>query len=152
MTTDVFSDSTTLIYPLDRTDPAKKARCVAWLRILRKNNCLALSPQVLNESYWVVSRKPAFIWARPHVRTYLMTYAPWATAPLNAQTLADAFQIEDRYGLRFWDAMIIASANAAGCDYLLSEDLNDGQVYGSVRVINPFRHAPVDVLGPALQP
>ncbi len=41
-------------------------------------------------------------------------------------------------------------ANAAGCGHFLSEDLNDGQVYGSVRVINPFRHAPDDVLGPAL--
>jgi predicted nucleic acid-binding protein len=152
MTTDVFADSTTLLYPLDRTDPAKQSVCAAWLRILRANDALTFSPQVLSESYWVVLRKPAFAWARPHVRTYLIDYAAWATAPLDAKTMTSAFQIEDRYGLRFWDGLMIASANAAGCRYFLSEGLNDGQLYGAVRAINPFRHAPGDVLGPALQP
>jgi predicted nucleic acid-binding protein len=113
---------------------------------------LILSPQVLNESYWVVLRKPAFAWARPHVRTYLSDYAAWATAPLDAKTMTSAFGIEDRYGLRFWDGLMIASANAAGCSHFLSDDLNDGQLYGGVRAVNPFRHAPGDVLGPALQP
>jgi predicted nucleic acid-binding protein len=55
--------------------------------------------------------------------------------------------IQDRYGLRFWDALLVASANAAKCAYFLSEDLNDGQAYGSVVAIDPFRHAPEDVLG-----
>jgi len=152
MTTAAFVDSTTLLYPLDRTDPAKQAVCAAWLRTLRVNNALVLSPQVLNESYWMVARKPAFAWARPHVRTYLADHAAWVTAPLDTNTMKSAFQIEDRYGLRFWDGLMIASANAAGCSHFLSEDLNDGQLYGGVRAINPFRHAPSDVLGPALQP
>jgi predicted nucleic acid-binding protein len=143
----VFSDSTTLLYPLDRTVPTKAATCEAWLKTLRDSNTLALSPQVLNESYWVVSRKPAFATVRPMVRAYLSDYAAWATAPLDAQSLTGAFQIEDRYGVRFWDALLLASANAAGCDYFLSEDLSDGQVYGSTRVLNPFRHAPGDILG-----
>ena len=152
MTADVFVDSTTLLYPLDRTDPAKQAICAAWLRTLRANDALTVSPQVLNESYWVVVRKPAFAWARPQVRTYLTDYATWVTAPLNPATMAQAFQIEDHYGLRFWDGLMIASANAAGCSRFLSEDLSDGQRYGAVTVVNPFRHAPGDVLGPALQP
>lgn len=146
--TSVFSDSTTLLYPLDPTVPAKQATCEVWLKTLRDRDLLALSPQVLNETYWVVSRKAAFTAVRPTIRAYLNAYASWVSAPFDAQTLTSAFQIEDRYGLRFWDALLIASANAAGCDYFLSEDLNDGQTYGSTRVINPFRHAPADVLGP----
>jgi predicted nucleic acid-binding protein len=152
MTTAVFVDSTVLLYPLDPRTPAKQAACAAWLRALRSSDELVLSPQSLNESYWVVVRKPAFASVRPSIRAYLTNYAPWTTAPLDAQTLADAFALEDRCGVRFWDALMLASANNAGCAYFLSEDLNDGQTYGVVRAVDPFRHMPVDVLGRALQP
>jgi predicted nucleic acid-binding protein len=93
-------------------------------------------------------RKPAFAHARPAIRAYLRDYARWVKAPLAAETLDEAFALEDRYGVRFWDALLLASANAAACDYFLSEDLNDGQVYGGVTVVNPFRHSHQDVLGP----
>ncbi len=152
MTTAVFIDSTTLIYPLDRTAGAKKTDCEAWLRILRTAELLTLSPQVLNESYWAVMRKPAFESARGAVRDYLRRYVPWTTAPLVAATHENALLLLDRYPLRFWDALLLASANQAGCDYFLSEDLNDGQAYGGVRALNPFLHAPADVLGPAALP
>jgi predicted nucleic acid-binding protein len=110
-----------------------------------------MSPQVLNESYWVVARKPAFAHARAMIRSYLGDHRAWTTAPLEAQTLFDAWALEDRYGIGFWDALLLASANSAGCAVFLSEDLNDGQTYGRVKAVNPFRHAPADVLGPALR-
>ena len=132
MTTAVFADSTTMLYPLDSMEPGKSKACAAWLKILRNTNRLTVSPQVLNESYWVVLRKPAFAPARPFIRDYLRNYLPWTTAPLDAATLTGAFGIEDGYGLRFWDALLVASANAAGCSHFLSEDLSDGQTYGAV--------------------
>ena len=149
MTTAVFADSTTLIYPLDTADPRKASRCEAWLRILRETDVLVLSPQVLDESYWVVLRKPQFAYVRAKIRTYLGEYIRWTSAPLIGAMLQEAFAIEDRFGVRFWDALLLASANAAGCSHFLSEDLNDGQAYGVVTVVNPFRHLPEDVLGAA---
>ena len=74
-----------------------------------------------------------------------------ATPPLTNGGLDEAWRLEDRYGVSFWDSLLLASANAAGCDYFLSEDLNDGQAYGGVTVIDPFRHAPQDVLGPPVR-
>ena len=150
--TSVFVDSTVLLYPLDSRDPIKQATCAGWLKTLRDRDLLTMSPQVLNESYWVAIRKPAFAPARPTIRAYLTRYMDWATAPLDPSCLTEAFQLTDRYGPRFWDALLLASANAAGCTHFLSEDLNDGHTYGAVKVINPFRHTPADVLGPALQP
>jgi predicted nucleic acid-binding protein len=47
------------------------------------------------------------------------------------------------YNPRYWDAAIIEVARATGCDTVFSEDLNDGQDYGGVRVVNPFVHAVV---------
>jgi predicted nucleic acid-binding protein len=106
----------------------------------------------VNETYSVVCRKPAFAAVRPYIRAYLQDYGRWTKAPLSTETTEAAFALEDRYGVRFWDALVLASANAAGCGLFLSEDLNDGQTYGSVKVINPFRHAPEDVLGAATRP
>ncbi len=36
------------------------------------------------------------------------------------------------------DALVVAAAEAAGCDTIYSEDMADGAEYGSVRVENPF--------------
>ena len=52
--------------------------------------------------------------------------------------LRDALEIKRLYGTSYWDASIIAAAQSARCDELLSEDLSHGQHYGSVMVVNPF--------------
>ena len=41
--------------------------------------------------------------------------------------------------LSVWDALIVESARARGCRRLLSEDLQHGREFGSVRIENPFR-------------
>jgi len=56
--------------------------------------------------------------------------------------------VQDRFGLSFWDALIVSSAQAAECGYLLSEDFQDGQDFGGVRVVSPFgTRQPADILG-----
>ena len=37
------------------------------------------------------------------------------------------------------DAAIIAAARELGCQTVYSEDLNDGQTYDGVTVVNPFK-------------
>jgi predicted nucleic acid-binding protein len=55
--------------------------------------------------------------------------------------VAAAMQIEARYQLSYWDALILAAALAAGCDTLCSEDMQDGQVFeGRLTIKNPFTH------------
>jgi len=146
----VFVDSTTLLYTLDPTEAPKRARCVLWLKSLRLSGSLMMSPQVLNETYSVVMRKPAFGSARGGIRAHLKDYAPWATAPLNVEILIAGWRLQDRFRISFWDCLLLASANATECGFFLSEDLNDGQPYDGVRAVDPFRHAPADVLGRAL--
>lgn len=53
-----------------------------------------------------------------------------------------AWAIQDRYGLSWWDALIAATAQSAGCRYLLTEDLQAGQQLGEVQVVNPFMTDP----------
>jgi predicted nucleic acid-binding protein len=147
----VFVDSTTILYPLDPREESKGQKALEWLRKLKERDCLTISPQVLNEAYWVVSRRAQFAGARAGIRGYLTTLTVWTTTSLDATITLEAWTLQDRYRLGFWDSLLLASANRAGCSHFLSEDLNDGQLYGGVQVVNPFRHDPQDVLGRALR-
>ena len=53
--------------------------------------------------------------------------------------MLEALDLEKRYEVSFWDALVIQAAHAAGAAVLYSEDLSNGQFYGPVRVVNPFR-------------
>ncbi|CAN5202849.1 PIN domain-containing protein [soil metagenome] len=147
----VFVDSTTLLYPLDQNEKDKGTVCETWLSAIRLSNMLVLNPQALNETQSIVLRKSRFANARPLIREYLRSYFQFCISPLTGPVAMDAaWALQDRYRIPWWDSLLLASANEAGCAYFLSEDLNDGQVYGGVTVVNPFRHSPQDVLGRAL--
>jgi predicted nucleic acid-binding protein len=47
--------------------------------------------------------------------------------------------IEVRYKISFWDALIVQAAGSCGAEVIYSEDLADGQRYGDVRVVNPLK-------------
>jgi predicted nucleic acid-binding protein len=49
-----------------------------------------------------------------------------------------ALELEQRYQISFWDAMIVQAAESAGCEVLYSQDLSHRQEYGGVLVVNPF--------------
>ena len=148
--TSVFVDSNVVIYTLDRLSPAKNAMSKAWLNRLATAGQLTMSVQVLNEVYASLTLRQGLHPVRDGVRALLDPLVRFADAPLDVQVMRQAWALQDRYQLRIWDALLMASANVAGCSHFLSEDLNDGQRYGEVSTINPFRHAPEDVLGPAL--
>lgn len=108
-----------------------------------------MSVQVANEVYNVLTLKHKLHPVTDGVRRTLEPLGRWMTAPLNFQTARLAWRIQDRYQVRIWDALLLSSATMANCAYFLSEDLNDGQAYGRLVAINPFRHSPEDVLGRA---
>jgi predicted nucleic acid-binding protein len=43
-----------------------------------------------------------------------------------------------KYQVSYWDGAILAAAVELGAKTLYSEDFTDGQLYGTVGVINPF--------------
>jgi predicted nucleic acid-binding protein len=58
---------------------------------------------------------------------------------LDGALVLEALRIAERYQTSHFDAQILAAARRLGCPTVYSEDLNHGQDYGGVRVINPFR-------------
>ena len=145
----VFVDTNVLLYAEDRANAAKHAAARSWLRELWLRRCGRLSTQVLNEFYVNATRKlrppmPAGD-ARAEVRRF-QRWQPWA--PDHA-TVEAAWAVESRYGLHYWDALMVAAAQQQGCAYLLSEDLQHEQQLDGIRVINPFVVGPQRLDDPA---
>jgi predicted nucleic acid-binding protein len=64
----------------------------------------------------------------------------------DAALLERGWQLQDRYQLSYWDALIVAAAKAASCRYLLTEDLQAAQKLDGIEVVNPFVRGPESVL------
>lgn len=59
--------------------------------------------------------------------------------PGSLQLVRKALALRETYGLQFYDSLLLASAEQSECAILYTEDLNDGQMYGSVKAVNPFK-------------
>ena len=46
---------------------------------------------------------------------------------------------KEKFGTQFFDSLLLVAAEENGCDTILTEDLNDGQMYGTVKAVNPFK-------------
>ena len=70
---------------------------------------------------------------------------PWAPIEINPDILERAWFIESRYGLSWWDALIVGSAQTLGRRTLITEELQHGQTFDNLTVINPFRDTPSEL-------
>lgn len=128
----VFLDTNTLLYL--RSDDAAKADAVEKLLRLRP----VISVQVLNEFASVSRRKlgqgwPEIAEALEHIK------AICPVIPLTLAVHERGVALATEHGFSLYDAMIVAAAEAAGCDTLFSEDMQDGRRLGAVTIRNPFR-------------
>jgi predicted nucleic acid-binding protein len=137
MTARLFIDTNILIYALDPAEPAKRAMSADLLRRTIANHTLVVSPQNLNECYRVLIQRRRLV-PEAAARSYLSCLMPWCIAPLDAQTTAKAWAVQDEAGLAWWDALLAASALMAGCKLFISEDMQDGQLISGMRIVNPF--------------
>jgi predicted nucleic acid-binding protein len=137
-----FVDTNVLVYARDSSEGVKQERAVAWLGHLWESRTGRLSFQVLQEFYVTATQKldPGLEeeLARADVRSFLA----WRPLEIGAQLIEDAWRITDRFALSFWDALVVSAARASGCELLLTEDLQDGQVLDGLRVVNPFAEDP----------
>jgi len=134
-----FFDTNILLYIHSSADPGKQAAALALFREYAPHSRMLLSTQVIQEFFVAATRK--LLLPAPYVREITLTLldSPLITvAPAHIRTAIDH---ADRYRISFWDALILAAAETGGAEVLYTEDLNDGQQYGTVRACNPFRSA-----------
>ncbi|MFZ0499456.1 MAG: PIN domain-containing protein [Steroidobacteraceae bacterium] len=133
-----FVDSNILIYAHDLDAGVKRERAVAKLRELWNSGTGRLSVQVLQEFYLNATQKLATPIARSTAREIIRTYGVWVHHATTVETVTRATEISDLARISFWDALIVASAEEADADELLSEDLNAGQTIVGIKLMNPL--------------
>jgi predicted nucleic acid-binding protein len=137
--TRVFVDANILLYSEDSADLGKQATAMAWLKVLWQRRIGCLSTQVLNEFYVNAVRKIKQPMPAGDARAEVRRYAQWQPWTVDQATVESAWAVESRYGLHYWDCLVVAAAQHSGCRYLLSEDIGHEQYYDAVQVINPFK-------------
>ena len=136
----IFLDTNVLVYASTEQDARKRSIAELLIDESIRNGNGAISFQVLREFANVMFKK--FGQAADEVRRTLSIFGDLPRVPESEDLLDRGMEIKERYGIPFYDALIVASAEAAGCDTIYSEDMADGAVYGSVHVVDPFNHCP----------
>lgn len=132
-----FFDTNVLLYMYSAADPGKQAIAQRVFEECAAGNQIIISTQVVQEFHSVGTRKLKL--AKDQVRPLTTGLLDLPMVEIGAVHILMALEYEDQYQLSFWDALILAAANWAEVLVLYSEDLNHGQLYDGVRVVNPFR-------------
>ncbi len=137
-------DTNILVYATDRRGGARHEAATDIIRAARRVDT-GLTEQAIVEFINVAIRKTKLPLDEtlPFVQEFLASFR--LLLPTDA-IVDDVLDLLSRYNLSAWDARLLAVCNAHDCEYLLSEDLQDGARYRKVTVINPFDPANADVL------
>jgi predicted nucleic acid-binding protein len=136
MTAKVFFDTNVLVYAAIGTgrDEPKRKRALALI----ESEEFGTSAQVLQEFFVTVVKKAARPLSAAQALEWIEQWAVFPCQAIDHGLVRVAVAHSERYGISYWDAAILAAAEALGARKVYSEDLNDEQQYGSVRVVNPF--------------
>jgi predicted nucleic acid-binding protein len=133
-----FVDTNILIYAHDRSAGAKHDRARQLIERLWASGEGVLSTQVLQELCINLRRKVARTLPVEEVRQLIQDYLSWEIIVNTPESVLQALDIEVRYKISFWDALVLQAAESSGATVLYSEDLSAGQHYGSIQVVNPL--------------
>ena len=132
-----FVDTNVLLYSISTSeDEADKAQLAAELLESRD---LVLSTQVLQEFYVQSTRS-----SRPDAvdvvkaANLVEAFSRFPVQEITLPIVRAAMDTHQRHRIAYWDAAIIEAARTSGCRQVLSEDLNSGQDFDGVTVIDPF--------------
>ncbi len=138
MSDKAFVDTNILIYAHDRATGARNERARALIGKLWEAGNGVLSTQVLQELCVNLRRKVTRPWPQEETRALIEDYLSWEIVVNTPDSVLGALSLEARYQISFWDALILQAAESSGAKILYSEDFSDGQLYGTIRVLNPF--------------
>ena len=132
----VFFDTNIFIYVVSaaRADQTKKQIA----QRLMVDSDFGLSVQILQEFMDVTLRKQHLGLSPKEISDMINLMVTYPMVETSVSLARHAFVIKTRFQIRYWDAAILAAALELGCHTLYSEDLNHGQNYDGVKVINPF--------------
>jgi predicted nucleic acid-binding protein len=136
MTASVFFDTNVLVYAALGTGPDERKRKRA-LELIEEED-FGTSAQVLQEFFVTVVKKASRPLSTLQALEWIEQWKAFPCQIIDHQLVRIAIERSGRYAISYWDAAILAAAEALGAHTVYSEDLSNGQRYGQVRVVNPF--------------
>jgi predicted nucleic acid-binding protein len=136
MTATSFVDTNILLYAASNAVQDQPKRRVA--RDVLKQADIGFSAQVLQEFYAAAIAKKHLQMTNDEAVAVLQSLAAFPVWPISRDLVLEAIDAKQRFGISYWDGAIVTAAKQMGCRTLYSEDLNPGQVYDGVTVVNPF--------------
>jgi len=133
-----FLDTNVLVYAHDGAAGVKRERARELVQGLWAERRGGVSIQVLQELFVVATQRLPNPLDSRQAAAVVTVFARWMVHEPQSSDVIAAIDVSDRYRISFWDAMIVHSAAALGCDVLYTEDLNAGQRYDGVLVVDPF--------------
>jgi len=133
----IFLDTNILVYGFDDANPGKKERSLDLLLKARDaGHFMVISTQVLQEYYNTLTRK--LLVDRRTAKREMLLLTRFHVVVMTPDLISIAADIQDRTSISFWDSLVVSAAQAAKCDELWTEDLNAGQMFGTLKVVNPL--------------
>jgi predicted nucleic acid-binding protein len=131
-----FLDTNVLVYTDDPRDPVKQARAISLVKDHLRQRTGVVSLQVLQE-YFVSATGKLKLGAQL-AKQRVEVFAKFQVAEPKLDDILSAIDLHRLYGLSYWDGLILRMANRSGCQVVLSEDMQHGQVIDGVKIVNPF--------------
>jgi predicted nucleic acid-binding protein len=133
---DVFLDTNILMYAAQGRAVEPRKYEIARRIVIEEN--YATSGQVLAEFYHNVIKKGARPLTPEKAAEWVQTIAKKPCQPVDVHVVSAGIEMSQRYEISYWDGAILAAAERLGASIVYSEDLQNGQRYGAVQVVNPF--------------
>lgn len=133
-----FVDTNILIYAHDPRAGRKHERARQLIERLWRTGEGVLSTQILQELCVNLRRKVARPVPIDEIRRLIQDYLSWEIVVNTPESVIEALEIETRYKISFWDALVLQAAESSGAAVLYSEDLATGQTYGTIQVVDPL--------------
>jgi len=133
-----FVDTNLLVYAYDSSAGKKWELASAVISALWKHRTGIISTQVVQELFVALTQKVADPISPKKAKEIIADLLHWPLVVIDADNILRAVDVQITYRLSFWDSLILQAAISSGADFLLSEDLQHGQVIESVTIVNPF--------------
>jgi len=132
----IFIDTNILVYTLDKKDADRHLRSRLILKRIIDVHQAVISTQVIKEFFVVATTKlkcdPVIL------KNIIHNFHNMEVVNNDLELIEQAIDISVISRISFWDSLIVAAAEKANCQFLFSEDVNPGQTYRGVIVVNPF--------------
>ena len=133
-----FFDTNMLVYAATNQEPQKGDIARELIQhALEVNHDGVISVQVMTEFANVM--KTRFNATATEIDEWVSQFYPLLVTEVTMDVVRNALYVKEEYGIQFYDALIVATAEKLGCHEIVTEDLNPNQIYRGMAVVNPFK-------------